>query len=183
MTAPSALPSLPALPLWYGPYLGAALLVVAAGAVKVRSPGPTAAVLTQAGLKVGPALARCGAGGELALGVWALTSSRLAAAGLALSYLAFAIFVGLARRAGSPVSSCGCFGRADVAPGTTHVILNLSAAALCAWAASRLHPGVIEALGQQPLTALGVVLVGATTAYLTYLVMTALPRITAGAGP
>jgi len=70
-------------------------------------------------------------------------------------------------RRGSPVSSCGCFGKADSPPTVSHVVLNLAAAGS--------HPGTLALLRHQPLAGIPLVGLSATVAYLAYLVMTALP--------
>ena len=168
-----------AAPVWAGPYLAAALLLVAAGLAKVRRPADTAIALRRAGLRVPDGLVRAGAGAEVAAGCWAFTSGRLAAGAVALSYLGFAGFVALALRRGSPVSSCGCFGsgdKADSPPTVSHVVLNLAAAATSGWAALHAHPGVVTVLRHQPLAGVPLVLLTGAGGYLAYLVMAALPR-------
>jgi hypothetical protein len=168
-----------AAPVWAGPYLAAALLLVAAGLAKVRRPADTAVALRRAGLRVPDWAVRAGAGAEVATGCWAFTSGRLAAGAVALSYLGFAGFVALALRRGSPVSSCGCFGsgdKMDSPPTVTHAVLNLAAAAVAGWAALRAHPGVVTVLRRQPLAGVPLVLLIGAGAYLAYLVMGALPK-------
>lgn len=165
-----------AAPVWAGPYLAAALLLVAAGLAKVRRPADTAIALRRAGLPVPDWVVRAGAGAEVASGCWAFTSGRLAAGVVALSYLGFAGFVALALRRGSPVSSCGCFGKADSPPTVSHAVLNLAAAATAGWAALHAHPGVVTVLRRQPLAGVPLVLLTGAGAYLAYLVMGALPK-------
>lgn len=167
---------------WYGPYLAAALLLMGAGTAKAWRPVPTAGVLRQAGMPVAIALVRAGAAAEVAVGVWAFTGSRWAALAVCLSYLAFSLFVLAAQRAGSPVSACGCFGRADVAPTAGHLALNLAGCGLAALAAARPHPGIEGTLRSQPLVAVALLVTALGTAYLCYLVMTALPRLRLSTG-
>jgi len=175
-------------PVWAGPYLAAALLLVAAGLAKVRRPADTAIALRRAGLPVPDWVVRAGAGAEVAAGCWAFTSGRLAAGVVALSYLGFAGFVALALRRGSPVSSCGCFGgrnktdNADSPPTLSHAVLNLAAAATAGWAALHARPGVVSVLGRQPLAGVPLVLLTGAGAYLAYLVMGALPKALAAGG-
>ena len=161
---------------WTGPYLAAALLLAAAGLAKVRRPAGTAVALRQVGLPVPEWAVRAGAGAEVAAGCWAFTSARLAAGAVALSYLGFAGFVALALRRGSPVSSCGCFGKADSPPTVSHALLNLAAAATAGWAALHAHPGVVTVLRRQPLAGVPLVLLVGAGAYLAYLVMGDLPK-------
>ena len=167
---------------WTGPYLAAALLLVAAGLAKLRRPAGTAIALRRAGLPVPEWVVRAGAGAEVAAGCWAFTSARLAAGAVALSYLGFAGFVALALRRGSPVSSCGCFGKADSPPTVTHAALNLAAAATAGWAALHAHPGAITVLRRQPLAGIPLVLLIGAAVYLAYLVMGDLPKTLAAGG-
>lgn len=163
-------------PVWAGPYLAAALLLVAAGLAKVRRPADTSIALRRAGLPLPEWAVRAGAGAEVAAGCWALTSGRAAAGLVALSYLGFAGFVSLALRRGSPVSSCGCFGKPDSPPTVSHVVLNLAAAATAAWAAFHAHAGAVTLLGHRPLVGVPLVLLTGAVAYLAYLVMGVLPK-------
>lgn len=175
------------VPVWVGPYLAAALLLVAAGLAKVRRPAGTSIALRRAGVPVPEWAVRAGAAGEVAAGCWALTSGRVAAALLALSYLGFAGFVALALRRGSPVSSCGCFGsgnKADSPPTVSHIVLNLAAAATAAWAAFHAHAGAVTLVRQQPLAGAPLVLLTGAVAYLAYLVIGVLPKtLAAGSAP
>jgi hypothetical protein len=169
-------------PVWVGPYLAAALLLVAAGLAKVRRPADTSIALRRAGLPVPEWAVRAGAAAEVAAGCWALTSAHAAAGLVALSYLGFAGFVALALRRGSPVSSCGCFGKADSPPTVSHVVLNLAAAATAAWAAFHAHAPAITVLRHQPLAGVPLVLLTGAVAYLAYLVMGVLPKTLAAGG-
>jgi hypothetical protein len=172
------------MPVWAGPYLAAALLLVAAGLAKVRRPADTSIALRRAGLPAPEWAVRAGAAAEVAAGCWALTSGREAAGLVALSYLGFAGFVALALRRGSPVSSCGCFGRADSPPTVSHVVLNLAAAATAAWAAFHAHAGAATVLRQQPLAGVPLVLLTGAVAYLASLVIGVLPKtLAAGSAP
>jgi hypothetical protein len=172
------------VPVWVGPYLAAALLLVAAGLAKVRHPADTAIALRRAGLPVPDWAVRAGAAAEVAAGCWAFTSGRVAAGAVALSYAGFAGFVALALGRGSPVSSCGCFGKSDSPPTVSHVVLNLAAAATAGWAALHTHTGVVAVLRHQPLAGVPLVLLMAATAYLAYLVMGVLPKtLAAGSAP
>lgn len=169
-------------PLAAGPYLAAALLLAAAGLAKVRRPADTAIALRRAGLPVPAWVVRAGAAAEVAVAGWAFTSARVPALLVALSYLGFAAFVLLALRRGSPVSSCGCFGKADSPPTRAHVVVNLAAAGGAGWAALHAHPAGIALLRHQPLGGLPLVVLLGAAAYLAYLVMTALPKTLAAGG-
>ena len=71
-------------------------------------------------------LVRAGGAAEVVIGVGALAvGGPVFAALVALSYLAFAGFVVVALRSGSPISSCGCFGKVDTPPSLVHVVIDL----------------------------------------------------------
>jgi hypothetical protein len=107
-----------------GPYLAAAVLLVLAGAAKVRDPGDLATAAP-----VGPGIVRALAAGELVLGVLAIVRPSTATAALvALSYAAFATYVLWLRATGGPLATCGCFGAVDTAPTRTHVAVDLALA-------------------------------------------------------
>lgn len=169
--------------MWSGLYVVIVLVLVAAGTAKAWRPGPAEAALRQAKLPAGRAAVRLGASAEVVVGCWALTSSRIAAAAVAMSYAAFAAFVTLALRRGSQVNSCGCFGAADAPPTVGHLTFDLAAASTAAWAAVHPHPGVIDLLRGQPLAGLPLMAVVLTTSYLAYLVLAALPRTAAAGRP
>jgi hypothetical protein len=134
--------------------LGAgALLLLTAGAVKVADPTRTAGALAAVGWPSSPRLVRAGAGAEALIGAGALIVGGPVFAGLVgLSYLAFAGFVVVALRAGTPVGSCGCFGRADTPPHVLHVAVDLALAA-GALAAAVASAGPLFAAGAVELAA------------------------------
>jgi Methylamine utilisation protein MauE len=146
----------------------AALLLLAAGAAKVADPTRTAGALAARGgaWAVGPAAVRAGAAVEAVLGAATLVvGGPVLAAAVGLSYAGFAAFVAGALRSGTPVGSCGCFGRSDTPPRVRHVAVDgaLAAAGL-----------VGAAVGADPLVgaplaavAAAVVLAGASYLALT----------------
>jgi len=115
---------------WTVPYGIAVVLLLAAGIAKVLEPRDTAGALARSGLAVPGVVVRVGAAFEVGLALAALAAgTRTAAAVVALSYVAFTIFVvqALVRRV--PVGSCGCFGRVETPPSIVHVLVNLGGAA------------------------------------------------------
>jgi hypothetical protein len=103
----------------------AALLLLAAGAAKVVDPSRTAVALAALGWAVPAGVVRAGALGEAVLGAATLAvGGRVTAALVALSYAGFGWFVVAALRAGTPIGSCGCFGRADTPPRWAHVAVD-----------------------------------------------------------
>jgi hypothetical protein len=154
------------------PYLAAALLLVVAGVAKALDPLSLVRALRSAGLAVRAPLlmrlVRVAAVGEAAIGAVAIVSpSRTAALAVAASYAGFTLFVLQALRTGSPLASCGCFGKADTPPSRLHALVTGALAVVSVVAAGR--PGV--SLG------LGLLVVTGVLAYLTYLVLAVLPIV------
>jgi hypothetical protein len=140
--------------------LGAgALVLLVAGAAKVADPSRTAGALRGLGWPSSSVLVRVGAGVELLVGAGALVFGGPVLAGLvAVSYLAFALFVATALTSGTPIGTCGCLGRADTPPSALHVVVDaaLAAGALAAAATSAdplLDAGVTELIAALALTA------------------------------
>ena len=159
------------------PYLAAALLLVVAGVAKALDPLPLARALRTAGVPVrGPVLTplvRVGAIAEAVIGASAvLQPGRFPALAVALSYAGFTAFVLRALRSGSPLASCGCFGKTDTPPTRAHVLVTgaLSATALA-----------VVVSPQGPPMGLALLVVTAVLAYLTYLVLAVLPLRSASA--
>jgi hypothetical protein len=159
--------------------LAAALLLGAAGLAKLVAPGPAAAMLRRAWRVVPSAVVRAAAAIEMvvALAVIAL-GDRAAALALGACYLACAaVSVRLMQR--RERASCGCFGRADAPVGGVHLAVNAAAFGIAAAAALR-PPGRFGGLFEDGALH-GVVGVGqsALLAYLAFLLLTALPALTA----
>ena len=70
---------------------------------------------------------------------------------VAASYLAFALFVIGALRAGKPLSSCGCFGKVDTPPTMVHVVIDLAAVAVATGVAVAPDAALPDVLADQPL--------------------------------
>lgn len=144
----------------------AALLLLAAGAAKVADPRTTSGALAALDLPSSPPLVRVGAAGEALVGAAALVvTGPVPALLVAASYVAFAAFVALALRAGTPVGTCGCWGRPDTEPSPTHVALD---AALAAGAMAAAAGGADPLLTASPLAAVA----AAGLAGLAYLAFT-----------
>lgn len=155
------------------PYLAATLVLAGAGAAKLARPSDTARALAVAGLPTGRTLVRVGAIAEIAVAILALVwSSSVSAALVSVAYLVFALFVVAALLRGWPLSSCGCFGKADAKPTYLHAALNVAAAACAAaWAVD--DPGSIRSvLSQQTWKGLGLAFVAMVVAGLAYAIWT-----------
>lgn len=161
-----------------GPYLAAAALLVAAGGAKLIDPLPLVRALRSAGLPASGPLVRVGAAAELLLGLLAAaTGARPAAAGVALSYAAFAAFVLVALRRGGVLASCGCFGKADTPPTVTHVAVTTGLAAVAAAVAVRPVGALPDLLAAQPGRGVPLLVATAAVAATAYLVLALLPTL------
>lgn len=161
-----------------GPYLASALLLVIAGAAKVRDPLPLVRALRSARLPAPVGAVRLVAVAEVALGLAAaLLGGRVTAVLVAASYTAFTGFVLLARSRGGVLASCGCFGRADTPPTTGHVVVT-GALALLAGAVAAAPLGTLtEVLAAGPGAGLPLVLAAVTVAVLLHGVLALLPTL------
>ena len=157
-------------------HLCAALLIISGGS-KLVDPEPTRGALKATGLPSATAVA-------MTLGVWEILAGAIALAFggplgggmLAVTYLGFAGFVGLALAWNLPIQSCGCFGRDDTPPTWLHVAVNLSAAVAGIWIAVTGTGDLLVTLADQALAGvpyLGFVGVGV---YALYLLLAELPQ-------
>jgi hypothetical protein len=161
-----------------GPFVVAAAILAVGGGAKLVRPASTAGALAALRLPSAPALVRAGGGLEIAIGLGALTvGGSLLAALVALSYLAFAAFVVLALVRRTPIASCGCFGTADTPPTLTHVVVDLSGAAVAGAIALGPTPSLADVLGAQPLLGIPFVLLCSIAAFLSYIALTLLPGL------
>jgi hypothetical protein len=147
--------------------LGAgALVLLVAGAAKVADPTRTAGALRARGWPASAALVRVGAAAELLVGAGALVVGGPVLAGLvAVSYLAFALFVAAALTSGTPIGTCGCLGRADTPPTALHVVIDATLAAGALAAAATSTDPLLDAAPAEVIAAL--VIAAATVAALT----------------
>jgi len=112
-----------------GAYVVVALVVAVGGAAKLVSPRAFADTLRSLGVPGGTVAARVSGAAEVVVGIGCVVlGGRWAAVVLAVLYLAFAVVVAAARRAGA--ASCGCFGAAGAPPGGIHLGVNLASAAV-----------------------------------------------------
>ena len=160
-----------------GPYLAVTALLALGGGLKVVRPTETATALDALGLPSQPFLIRSLGIVEIVIGVVAFgTGHPIASLLTAAAYVSFAGFVLIARRAETPVQSCGCFGKADTPPSIIHVMVNLAAAAVAALMAVRPIPGLSELLADQPGAGVPLLLLTGVIIYLLYVALTALPQ-------
>jgi hypothetical protein len=136
-------------------------------------PDDTARALHVAGWRVSRNAVRAGAVGEALVGLAAVVfPGPLTGALVAASYLAFSVFVIVAVRRGWPLSSCGCFGRADGQPTYQHAGLNAAAAAIAIWWSSAAPKGLSSVVSGQPWHGVPLVFSVLVIAGLAYAVWT-----------
>jgi hypothetical protein len=174
--------SVPYMPAVAAPYLAAALLLVVAGLAKTRDPLSLVRALRAAGLRVrAPLLSRfvrVAAAAEALLGLVAICRpGGLVALAVAASYAGFTAFVIRAMRTGSPLASCGCFGKADTPPTGTHAVVTAVLAVIALLAATQPAGLLPELLVHQPWAGLPLLVVTAVLGYLTYLSLALLPLL------
>ncbi len=170
-----------------GLYLIAAGLLVAAGTAKAVRPGDTARAIgalfpgrrapSHAVLR---RIVRGGAVAEIAVGLAALAFPRpVTAALVALSYALFVGVVAYARARGGPLSTCGCFGRADTPATGLHLAINLLLAATAAVVAAASSPAgsLASLLAHQPWAGLPLLFVSATGLWLTVVALSPLAAL------
>ena len=117
---------------------------------------------------------------EATVGVVALAFPRpLTAALVALSYALFVSAVAYARARGGPLSTCGCFGRADTPATRLHLVIDLMLAGTAAVvaAASSGRGTLALLLAHQPWAGMPLLFVSATGVWLTVLALTALATL------
>jgi len=161
------------------PYLAGSLLLLAAGAAKLRRPLGTRQALRTQGLPSAAWLVRGLGAVEVLLAVGALAQVPGAAAGTALAYLGFTAFVVLALVRDRPLSSCGCFAGPDVPPTVLHVVVTLAAALAAVLVAVGDPAGLPGLAAAGPAAALAVAGSAALVAWLALLLLTRLPELLA----
>jgi hypothetical protein len=171
------------VPALTGIGLALAALLALAGAQKLVDPTMTVGALRALGLPSHPVLVRLGSAAELALGIAAISVGGAVLWWLvAASYVAFAVFVVAALHAGTPIGSCGCFGREETPPHGSHVALNLVLAALAGATAVTAPGSPVDAIVDHPGAGLATAAVAALAVVLLWAAYVVVPRtIAAGA--
>ncbi len=167
-----------------GPVWAALALLVVASLPKITQPYDLLRALRLAGVRLPAIFVRLFGAVEAVIGLLGLVSGHPVLLALAaLSYLGFAGFVGIALARKTPLSSCGCFGKADSPPTVLHVVI-VGGLALClAVGAFAGGPaiGLLPQLSHDPGTALVTAGFAALSCWFSYLAMTLLPAL--GARP
>jgi hypothetical protein len=168
-----------------GPFAIAASLLAIAGVAKAAQPAATAGALAALRLPHRRWMVRAGGLAEALLACAALVTGSVTLAILvAASYVGFAVFVAAALHKGTPLSSCGCFGKIDTPPHPLHIAIDLLAALAAIGVASHGGASIGDVLADQPMAGVPfalLVVIGVAAAGLT---MTSLPRtLTVARGP
>lgn len=171
------------VPVLTGPVLVAAVLLAAAAPGKWRRPADTVTALRAVGLPGTWTLVRLLAVAEVLLAALVvLAPSAPVLALLALAYAGFGGFVLLALRAGTPLASCGCFGRPDTPPTRVHLAVVLTAAGAAAGAAATGSASLTELLAA-PRVGLPLLAAVAVGSLLAWAALSLLPQLLAAARP
>jgi hypothetical protein len=161
------------------PVLVGCVLLVVAGALKLRRPVYTVGALRSVRLPASTAAARALGIVEIALGTaTGLTGNAVLIGLVALAYAAFTAFVVRALATGGAVASCGCVGRPDTPPTATHLVVTAGLAVAAAGAAARAGFTGADWVTTGPMSARTVVLLALTglAAWLTWLALAVLPQ-------
>ena len=160
-----------------GPFAIAACLLAIAGFAKAAQPAATAGALAALGLPHRRWMVRAGGVAEAVLACAALvTGDEILTILVAASYVGFAVFVAAALSKGTPLSSCGCFGKIDTPPHPLHLALNLLAACAAIGMASDGGASIGDVIAAQPMAGLPFALLVAIGVAAAGLTMTSLPR-------
>jgi hypothetical protein len=164
-----------------GPFAIAAAVLALAGVRKLLDPASTQGALREMGLPWRGPVVPLLAVAEILTGCWALVEgSRPSALLLALWYAAFTVFVVVALRRDTPLSSCGCIGRPDTPPTIAHVVVDAVFALVALGVAADPYGPVDQVLTDQPWAGVPFLLWFGVGVYVVYLVLAVLP-ITLGA--
>ncbi len=158
-------------------FLVSAALLVVSGIAKMADPVPTMGALRAARLPHRRWTAVALGGLEIAVAGYAIVFGGVAVLGVAAMYLAFTVFVVVALRLGLPLSSCGCFGRADTPPTWLHVAYNSVATLAAAVAATEGWGGVRGVWQTDAVGAIVYLGLAGLGVFASYLLLTELPPL------
>jgi hypothetical protein len=160
-----------------GPLATLALLLVAAGAAKLRAPGASATALRALGLRIAPvATARALGVAEIGVGAWALaTGSPGAALAVATLHLGFAVTT--ARLLRLPAVPCGCFGAPDAPASIAGLAANVMSVLVAAAATVRPPGPLHQRLLDGPVESGTILVLAVVAAWLVHEIHDALPAL------
>lgn len=163
-----------------GAFVTAAVLLTVGGLAKLRDPLPLVRAMRAMRLPLSPFVVRSFAAAETTIGGAAVVNgSRLLAAAVAASYLAFSVFVLVALLRGGALSSCGCFGRVDTPATRLHVAVTAGLAAVAVAVAVRPTASARELLAGHPGDGAALLATSAALTAVVYLAIAVHPRLVA----
>ena len=161
-----------------GPFAAVCVLLAFAGAAKIRRPFATAPAAAALGLPASPVAVRALGTVEIVTAVAGLAVGGIAAAAVAIVYAALALAAArLFVR--SPGTACGCLGASDAPVTATHIVVNVAAVFVAAFAAAAGAP--LAAVGRGAWSQLAFVVLVGCCAWLLTSVLDALPVLNATA--
>lgn len=164
------------MPALTAPALAAAALLALAGALKLVDPANATGALRALRVPANDAWVRVGSAFEVLVGVAAVTyGGPLWWGAASASYAAFAVFVAVALARGTPIGTCGCFGREETPPHPIHVVVDLALAAVTAAMAVE-GSDLVTSIGDDPGRGAVVALLAALSVVLLHAAFVDLPR-------
>ena len=161
-----------------GPWTIVTGLLLLGGVLKAAQPADTARAVEALGVHASKRLVRTGGVAEVGIAAGALvTGAWPLAAFVAISYLMFLTFVVAALRSKTPLSSCGCFGRADTPPTFVHVAVNAAAAVVALAVVVAPVPGLASIVADQPAWGIPFLFLCVLGVSLVFLMLSARPRV------
>ncbi len=159
-----------------GPFAAACVVLLIAGAAKIRRPLATRPAAAALGLPASPVAVRALGAVELVAATTALAIGGAAAATVAVVYGALALAAWrLFVRA--PGTACGCLGDSDAPVGVSHLVVNVAAMGVAALATVAGSP--IAAVGSGLWARVAFVVLVGCCAALVACVLDALPTLNA----
>lgn len=157
-----------------GLYVAGCLLLVVAGAVKLRRPASASSAASAVGIGLPGWAVRLGGAAEVVLGGTALAAGGIAAPlAVAAAYSGFAVVVIASLRRSDGVAGCGCFGETGAPVHSVQAVVDLAVAA----AAIAVARG--GGMAPAPVDRVAMVALGAAVAWVAYLAIVPLPRLMA----
>ena len=160
-----------------GPFAAACVVLLFAGASKIRRPAGSRPAATALGLPASPAAVRALGVVEAGAATAGLAAGGFAAIAVAVVYgaLALAAWRLLVR---SPGTACGCIGASDAPVTATHIVVNL-AAVIAAVLATAAGGSPLAAVGGNFWSHLAFVLLVGCCAWLVAALLESLPALNA----
>lgn len=164
-----------------GPLFALAVVVAAAGVLKLSRPSGAATALRAARLPSGEGPVRLLGLAEIVLAAAVLAfGGSLTSLLLGAAYAGFAGFAAVLMTRSGRAASCGCFGEASTAPTTpVHVGINLAAAVVAFAGVAWPTDGLVAVVREQPAAGLPFLLLVGVGAWMVVAALTSVPELLA----